>query len=116
MYCSSISKIIEKTIFSSNYFVRCDICYFLKRLPQDLIKCVTKCVTNRLILTYKKIQQSYINSLIRLFIALCCIFKTLYKSIRGAGGIRTLVQTRKPYAFYTLISALGFRVKARPEP
>jgi len=36
--------------------------------------------------------------------------------ICGAGGSRTLVQTRKPYAFYMLISAFGFRVQARPEP
>jgi hypothetical protein len=34
----------------------------------------------------------------------------------GAGGIRTLVQTRKQYAFYMLISAFGFRALARPEP
>jgi len=34
----------------------------------------------------------------------------------GAGGSRTLVQTRKQYAFYMLISAFGFRVPARPEP
>ena len=37
-------------------------------------------------------------------------------AIRGPGGSRTLVQTRKPYAFYMLISAFGFRVQARPEP
>ena len=36
--------------------------------------------------------------------------------ICGAGGSRTLVQTRKPYAFYMLISAFGFRTQARPEP
>ena len=35
---------------------------------------------------------------------------------RGAGGIRTLVQTGKPYAFYTLIPAFGFRVPTRPGP
>ena len=35
---------------------------------------------------------------------------------RGAGGNRTLVQTGKPYAFYTLIPAFGFRVRARPGP
>ena len=34
----------------------------------------------------------------------------------GAGGSRTLVQTGKPYAFYTLIPAFGFRVSARPGP
>ena len=34
----------------------------------------------------------------------------------GAGGNRTLVQTGKPYAFYTLIPAFGFRVAARPGP
>jgi len=34
----------------------------------------------------------------------------------GAGGIRTLVQTGKPYAFYMLISAFNFRAAARPEP
>ena len=34
----------------------------------------------------------------------------------GAGGIRTLVRTRKPYAFYTLIPAFGFRAAARPGP
>ena len=28
----------------------------------------------------------------------------------GPGGSRTLVQTRKPYAFYMLISAFDFRV------
>lgn len=37
-------------------------------------------------------------------------------SFRGPGGSRTLVQTRKPYAFYMLISAFGFRAQARPEP
>lgn len=36
--------------------------------------------------------------------------------ICGAGGIRTLVQTGKPYAFYTLIPAFGFRAAARPGP
>ena len=34
----------------------------------------------------------------------------------GAGGSRTLVQTRKPYAFYMLIFAFGFRAQARPKP
>ena len=34
----------------------------------------------------------------------------------GAGGSRTLVQTGKPYAFYTLIPAFGFRASARPGP
>ena len=34
----------------------------------------------------------------------------------GAGGSRTLVQTGKPYAFYTLIPAFGFRAAARPGP
>ena len=32
----------------------------------------------------------------------------------GAGGSRTLVQTGKPYAFYTLIPAFGFRMPTRP--
>ena len=32
----------------------------------------------------------------------------VFKSIRGAGGSRTLVQTRKPYAFYMLIFAWIF--------
>ena len=32
------------------------------------------------------------------------------------GGSRTLVQTRKPYAFYMLIFAFIFRVQARPKP
>ena len=36
--------------------------------------------------------------------------------LRGAGGSRTLVQTGKPYAFYTLIPAFGFRAAARPGP
>ena len=35
---------------------------------------------------------------------------------RGAGGNRTLVQTGKPYAFYTLIPAFDFRAAARPGP
>ena len=34
----------------------------------------------------------------------------------GSGGSRTLVRTRKPYAFYTLIPAFGFRATARPGP
>ena len=34
----------------------------------------------------------------------------------GPGGIRTLVRTVRPYAFYTLIPAFGFRVLARPGP
>lgn len=34
----------------------------------------------------------------------------------GAGGIRTHVRTRKPYAFYMLIPAFGFRVAAEPGP
>ena len=34
----------------------------------------------------------------------------------GAGGSRTLVQTGKPYAFYTLIPDFGFRVPTRPGP
>lgn len=34
----------------------------------------------------------------------------------GAGGNRTLVQTGKPYAFYTLIPAFSFRAAARPGP
>ena len=32
-----------------------------------------------------------------------------FKCLRGVGGSRTLVQTRKPYAFYMLISAFDFR-------
>ena len=39
-----------------------------------------------------------------------------FNNHRGPGGSRTLVQTRKPYAFYMLISAFGFRAYARPEP
>ena len=38
------------------------------------------------------------------------------KNFGGAGGSRTLVQTGKPYAFYTLIPAFGFRAAARPGP
>ena len=34
----------------------------------------------------------------------------------GSGGSRTLVRTRKPYAFYTLILDFGFRAPARPKP
>ena len=34
----------------------------------------------------------------------------------GANGIRTRVQTRNVYAFYTLIPAFGFRALARPGP
>ena len=34
----------------------------------------------------------------------------------GARGSRTLVQTGKPYAFYTLSHRLGFRAQARPRP
>ena len=34
----------------------------------------------------------------------------------GAGGNRTRVQTRKPYAFYTLIPDFDFRATARPGP
>ena len=34
----------------------------------------------------------------------------------GAGGIRTHVQTGKPYAFYMLILAFGFRAATRPGP
>ena len=34
----------------------------------------------------------------------------------GAGGNRTLVRTRKPYAFYMLIPAFNFRGMARPGP
>ena len=34
----------------------------------------------------------------------------------GAGGSRTLVQTGKPYAFYTFIPDFGFRAAARPGP
>ena len=34
----------------------------------------------------------------------------------GAGGIRTHVQTGKPYAFYTLIPDFNFRAEARPGP
>ena len=34
----------------------------------------------------------------------------------GPAESRTPVRTRKPYAFYMLISAFGFRALARPEP
>ena len=34
----------------------------------------------------------------------------------GARGSRTLVQTGKPYAFYTLSHRWGFRAQARPRP
>ena len=40
----------------------------------------------------------------------------LAQILGGAGGSRTLVQTGKPYAFYTLIPAFGFRAAARPGP
>ena len=40
----------------------------------------------------------------------------LVQFVCGAGGNRTRVQTGKPYAFYTLIPAFGFRVTARPGP
>ncbi len=39
-----------------------------------------------------------------------------YPFLRGPGGIRTLVQTGKPYAFYTFIPAFDFRATARPGP
>ena len=35
-------------------------------------------------------------------------FVTIRKNRSGAGGSRTLVRTRKPYAFYTLILAFVF--------
>ena len=47
----------------------------------------------------------------KLFTRICGIF---FKC--GAGGIRTHVQTGKPYAFYTFIPAFGFRATARPGP
>ena len=37
-----------------------------------------------------------------------------YRSYGGAGGSRTLVQTGKPYAFYTLIPALIFELRQDP--
>lgn len=37
-------------------------------------------------------------------------------SLCGAGGIRTHVQTGKPYAFYMLILAFSFRDATRPRP
>ena len=38
------------------------------------------------------------------------LFDNVHQSVMGgAGGIRTLVQTGKPYAFYMLISAFNFR-------
>ena len=40
----------------------------------------------------------------------------LAQILGGAGGSRTLVQTGKPYAFYTLIPDFGFRAAARPGP
>ena len=40
----------------------------------------------------------------------------IQEKLCGAGGSRTLVQTGKPYAFYTLIPAFGFRAAARPGP
>ena len=42
-------------------------------------------------------------------LSLFCLFS-------GDGGSRTLVQTRKPYAFYMLILAFDFRDAARPRP
>ena len=45
---------------------------------------------------------------------LCKLLKISFKG--GAGGNRTRVQTRKPYAFYTLIPAFDFRATARPGP
>lgn len=42
------------------------------------------------------------------------IYLPLIKS--GPGENRTPVQTRKPYAFYMLIFAFGFRAYARPKP
>jgi hypothetical protein len=36
--------------------------------------------------------------------------------LRGAGGNRTRVQTRKQYAFYMLIPRLNFRIKAGSGP
>ena len=38
------------------------------------------------------------------------------RNVSGVGGSRTLVQTGKPYAFYTLILDFGFRAPARPKP
>ena len=43
-------------------------------------------------------------------------FSLINFQISGAGGSRTLVQTGKPYAFYTLIPAFGFRAPTRPGP
>ena len=55
--------------------------------------------------------------MLRRFFFFCEAIKTLVQSTSsGAGGIRTHVRTRKSYAFYTLISAFGFRSVARPEP
>jgi len=41
---------------------------------------------------------------------------SVYGLYGGAGGSRTLVQTGKPYAFYTLIPDFGFRAPTRPGP
>ena len=48
----------------------------------------------------------------------CCFCKASMASdvMGGPGGSRTPVQTRKPYAFYMLIFAFGFRAAARPKP
>lgn len=55
-------------------------------------------------------------TLVRDCIATLCTFRsenphegeTIQCNVSGAGGIRTLVQTRKPYAFYMLILAFIF--------
>ena len=58
-------------------------------------------------------------------LVMLCLQRTLVRRGRdsllrhiksGAGGIRTLVQTVKPHAFYMLIPDFGFRAAPRPGP
>nr|DAZ56182.1 MAG TPA: hypothetical protein [Caudoviricetes sp.] len=65
----------------------------------------------------KKSTGKVLNSGRFLFIFVYTICKSLIINVDcGAGGNRTLVRTRKPYAFYMLIPDFNFRGMARPGP
>ena len=83
------------------------LCFLLYSLQSNLLGCrfrrvvVQKLYKNRESVSIKK-RGNHLN------------IKQL--PLCGAGGIRTHVQTGKPYAFYMLILAFGFRDATRPRP
>lgn len=85
------------------------------KIDNNKMRMCQNCTSSFLFDIGNALEYKFWGVFVYIFVYLSC--KLLIINVYcGAGGIRTHVQTGKPYAFYTLILDFVFRAAARPRP